>query len=65
MPGLRIPVVPDAVSAALKTFLSQVRRLLMSKFYGVPDPIDRVVSFRDLVRLGLISEQEAQKNARN
>jgi|GEM_PF-3150625 hypothetical protein len=47
----------------LVAFLGPVRRALLQLVCGVPERRGRAVTFHDLVALGLVSPQAAQKQA--
>ncbi len=47
----------------LGRFLDQVYRVLMLRLYGQGDDMQRVVTFQDLVDLGLVTKAQAQSQA--
>jgi hypothetical protein len=60
----QLPDVRDGLAAWAVNFLNVTRRLLLQLGHGVPDPLGRAVTFRDLVEMGLAAPEAAQKRAR-
>ncbi|MBI5520203.1 MAG: hypothetical protein HY916_09100 [Desulfovibrio sp.] len=60
---MSLPQLPDPRGDA-QSFLGVVRRLLLTLGHGVPDPAARAVTFNDLVDMGLVSREAADKQAR-
>jgi len=65
---MSLPQLPDVrsdgVLAWVGTFLTAVRRILLALAHGVPDPMGRAVTFRDLVAMGLATREASEKQAR-
>ena len=60
---MRLPMLPDVNQSNFIHFLRQLRTVLKCRLYGIPNPMHRVVTFNDLVELGLVSKDEARKQA--
>lgn len=59
---MSLPQLPDPRADA-QPFLGVARRMLLALGHGVPDPAARAVTFNDLVALGLVSREAADKQA--
>ena len=60
---MKLPMLPDVNAGNILQFLRQLRIVLKCRLYGMPDPMQRLVTFNDLVELGLVSVNEANKQA--
>lgn len=58
-----LPDVRDGVPPWLQTFLRALRQSHMTLTHGVPDRMGRAVTFRDLVEMGLASQEAAERQA--
>ncbi|WP_031484410.1 hypothetical protein [Maridesulfovibrio frigidus] len=60
---MKLPMLPAVHAGNIMHFLNQIRTVLKLRLYGIPNPMHRVATFNDLVELGLVSEDEARKQA--
>lgn len=63
---MRTPLLPDVrdgVPPWVQAFLRAVRQALMALVHGVPDRMNRAVTFRDLVEMGLAPQEVAERQA--
>ncbi|MBI9110314.1 hypothetical protein [Maridesulfovibrio ferrireducens] len=60
---MKLPMLPDVNESNMLHFMRQLRTVLKCRLYGIPTPMQRVVTFSDLVELGLVSEDKARKQA--
>ncbi|WP_319780001.1 hypothetical protein [Maridesulfovibrio sp.] len=60
---MKLPMLPEVRESNYLHFLRQLRTVLRSRVYGIPDPIHRCPTFKDLVELGLVPEDKARKQA--
>ncbi|WP_321404024.1 hypothetical protein [Maridesulfovibrio sp.] len=60
---MKQPMLPEVRESNYLHFLRQLRTVLRSRVYGIPDPIHRCPTFKDLVELGLVPEDKARKQA--
>ncbi|WP_415713070.1 hypothetical protein [Maridesulfovibrio sp.] len=60
---MKLPMLPEVREGNVLHFLRQLRTVLKSRVYGIPDPIHRCPTFKDLVELGLVPEDKARKQA--
>lgn len=59
----QIPEVRDGLPSWAQAMLQVVRRFLLQLGQGIPDRMGRAVTFKDLVELGLTSQDKAQAQA--
>lgn len=60
----QLPDVRDGLPAWAVSFLGIARRILLALAHGVPDPMSRAVTFRDLADMGLAKREAAEKQAK-
>lgn len=59
---ITLPALPhDLAGPAARAFLEAVRSTLLRWGHGVPEPRKRLVSLQDLIDLGVISAEQADK----
>lgn len=54
----------NEIPSWLATFLRSLRGLCLRRFYGVPNRLEKMVTFQDLSDLGLVTTAEAKEQAR-
>ncbi len=57
------PMLPEVREGNVLHFLRQLSTIIRSFVYGIPSPMNRGVTFNDLVELGLVSKDKARKQA--
>ncbi|WP_319759570.1 hypothetical protein [Maridesulfovibrio sp.] len=60
---MKMPMLPEVREGNVLHFLRQLRTVLKSRLYGLPNPMHKCPTFKDLVELGLVSEEKARKQA--
>lgn len=60
---MKLPMLPEVREGNILHFLRQLRTVIKSKLYGIPNPIHRCPTFKDLVEMGLVTEDKATKQA--
>ena len=53
----------DGVPGWLAAFLRAVRSLLMKRFIGTGNKMNKAVTFNDLVEMGVVDQTKAQEQA--